>query len=282
MYKALNFNNVTMKYLVTLIFTFFLIISPAQADVSIEADQENESYKITGELLLDETFNGSYESQKQAETCQGCRWIIAKICYLEDDVGSIKGCSGDAESCVRPDGEIGKRLRVWRKLGDDEPWLAVGVICLAPSGPVTPSTINFKITEVTSEYLPKLTPSTQPLNHVLVNTDIFFISNQNRNFGPKYLVITGIPITLNASAIWTWDFGDGTVIQTANTGSGYPYGEIKHTYKSKGLKTITVTTTWQAKWSTKNNLDLPVLGKNLVQKTTFNLLAHEARGVLTR
>ena len=271
-----------MKLLITLFFSLFIIISPAKAEVSIEADQENESYKITGELLLDETFNGSYESQKQAETCQGCRWIIAKICYLEDEVGSIKGCSGAAESCVRPDGEIGKKLRVWRKLGEDEPWLSVGLICLAPSGPVTPSTVNFKITEVTNEYLPKLIPSTQPINHVLVNTEIFFMSNQNRNFGPKNLVITGIPITLNASAIWTWDFGDGTVLQTSNTGAGYPYGEIKHIFNTKGLKTISVTTTWQAKWSTKNNLEIPVLGKNLVQKTTFNLQAHEARGVLTR
>ena len=271
-----------MKYVISLFLTTFILISPAMAEVSVEADEDNESYKVTGELLLDETFDGSYESQKQAETCQGCKWIIAKICYLEDEVGSIKDCSGSAESCIRPDGEIGKKLRVWRKLGEDEPWLSVGLICLAPSGPVTPTTINFKINEVTIEYLPKLIPSTEPINHVLVNTDTYFMTNQTRIFGPKNLVITGIPITLNASAIWTWDFGDGTVIQTFNSGSGYPYGEIKHTYKSKGLKTITVTTTWQAKWSTKNKVDLPVLGKNLVQKTTFNLLAHEARAVLTR
>ena len=74
-----------MKFTTLFIFIFFLFISPAYADVSVEADQENESYKVTGELLLDETFNGSFESQKQAETCQGCRWIIAKICYLDDE-----------------------------------------------------------------------------------------------------------------------------------------------------------------------------------------------------
>lgn len=271
-----------MKFTTLFIFLFFLFISPAYADVSVEADQENESYKVTGELLLDETFNGSFESQKQAETCQGCRWIIAKICYLDDEDGSIRDCSGAADSCVRPDGEIGKKMKVWRKLGIDEPWLSVGLICLAPSGPVTPSTINFKINEQTIEYLPKLLPSTQPNEHVLVNTEIYFLTNQNRNFGPRNLIITGVPITLNASAVWTWDFGDGTVVETFNSGAGFPNGEIKHIYETKGFKTVTITTTWQAKWSTINNQDLPVLGKNLVQKTTFNLLVHEARGVLTR
>ena len=271
-----------MKYFLSIILSLTFLISPAFAEVSVEGDQESESYKVTGELILDETFNGSYESQKQGETCIGCRWIIAKICYLDDEDGSIKDCSGTADSCLRPDGETGRKMKVWRKLGDDEPWLSVGLICLAPSGPVTPSTINFRISEETIEYLPKLIPSTEPINHALVNTDIFFMSNQNRNFGPKNLVVTGIPITLAASAIWSWDFGDGTVFQTANSGAGYPNGGIKHLYETKGLKTVTVTTTWQAKWSTKNNLELPVLGKNLVQKTTFNLLVHEARGVLTR
>lgn len=276
------FNNVEVKYFLSIFLTSTFLISPAFADVSVESNPENESYKVTGELILDETFNGSYESQKQAETCQGCRWIIAKICYLDDEDGSIKDCSGSADSCNRPDGQIGKKMKVWRKLGEDEPWLSLGLICLAPNGPVTPETINFRISEQTIEYLPKLIPSTEPNNHVLVNTDIFFISNQNRFFGPKNLTVTGIPITLNATAIWTWDFGDGKVIQTSNSGSGYPNGEIKHLYETKGLKTVTVMTTWQAKWSTKNNLELPVLGKNLVQKTTFNLLVHEARGVLTR
>ncbi|MFM1826429.1 MAG: hypothetical protein RLZZ37_1064 [Actinomycetota bacterium] len=271
-----------MKYLFSIILLSILVISPAKAEVTVESNQESESYKVTGELILDETFNGSFESQKQAETCQGCRWIIAKICYLDDEDGSIKNCSGAAESCNRPDGETGRKMKVWRKLGEDEPWLSVGLICLGPNGPVTPSAINFRINEQSIEYLPKLIPSTQPSNHVLVNTDIFFISNQNRIFGPKNLIITGIPITLTASASWTWDFGDGTVIETLINGAGYPNGEIKHIYETKGLKTITVSTNWQAKWSTKNNLDLPVMGKNLVQKTTFNLLVHEARAVLTR
>ncbi len=269
--------------IVQILFLFLLLTnSPAYADVNIEGDQETESYKITGELILDESFNGSYESQKQAETCSGCKWIIAKICYLDDEDGSIKDCSGTADSCTRPDGEIGKRMKVWRKLRELEPWLSVGLICLAPSGPQTPSTLNFKIIEQTNEYLPKLLPSTQPIDHVLVNTEVYFLSNQNKSFGPRQLVITGIPILLTATPTWLWDFGDGHFLETSDNGAEFPNGNVRHIFQSKGLKTITVTANWQAKWSTKKNLEVPVLGKNLTQKTTFNLEVHEARGVLTR
>ena len=271
-----------MKLIKIIIIFLFLSQTPAFADVNIEPDQDSESYKITGELILDETFNGSFETQKQAETCQGCRWIIAKVCYLDDEEGSIRDCSSSADSCLRPDGQTGKKMKVWRKLGENEPWLSLGLICLAPSGPVTPSTINFKIIEQTNEYLPKLLPSTQPIEHVLVNTEVYFLSNQLRNFGPRQLVITGIPITLSATPTWTWDFGDGTLLETSNNGSTYPNGEVRHIFKTKGLKSITVTANWQAKWATKNNQISPVLGNNLIQKTTFNLVVHEARGVLTR
>lgn len=60
-----------VKFTTLFISIFVIFISPAYADVSVEADQENESYKVTGELLLDETFNGSFESQKTSRNLPG-------------------------------------------------------------------------------------------------------------------------------------------------------------------------------------------------------------------
>jgi len=130
--------------------------------------------------------------------------------------------------------------------------------------------------------LPRLLPTTQPANEVLVNTDVYFLSNQPNNFGPKTVIVTGIPVTLTATSSWVWKFSDGTEIQTTNSGAGFPDGQIRHSFRSKGLQTISVTTTWNASWKTNSKVSIPVPGKSLTQTTTFTLIAHEARGVLTR
>ena len=125
-------------------------------------------------------------------------------------------------------------------------------------------------------------PTTQPANHVLVNMDVYFLSNQSNYFGPKNVVIVGIPVTLTATSSWVWRFSDGMVINTINSGSGFPTGLIKHSFSTSGLQTIAVTTTWNATWKTKSKVSVPVPAKSLTQTTTFTLIAHEARGVLTR
>ncbi len=130
--------------------------------------------------------------------------------------------------------------------------------------------------------MPRLLPTTQPANDVLVNTEIYFLSNQPNFFGPKTVTVTGIPVTLTATSSWVWKFSDGTEIQSTNSGAGFPDGQIRHIFRTKGLQTISVTTTWNASWKTNSKVSIPVPGKSLTQTTTFTLIAHEARGVLTR
>lgn len=142
-------------------------------------------------------------------------------------------------------------------------------MCVGPKGPSTPEKLTNTLKEKTIEYLPQLIPSTQPTQNVLVNVDVYFLSNQSNSFGPKTVIVTGIPVTLSANASWVWRFSDGTVINTANPGGGYPAGTIKHSFSTKGLHTISVTTTWNASWKTNSKVSVAVPGKSLTQTTTF-------------
>ena len=270
------------KFISLTLLLIFAISTPGAAEVTVESDQDGESYKITGELILDDTFSGNSETQKSAATCAGCRWLITHICFLEDEQGRVQDCGGKPITCERPDESLGRIMSVWRKMGENEPWLSLGVVCIGEKGPTTPETLVTGIKEQSVQFLPRLLPTTQPANHVLVNTDVYFQSNQVNNFGPITVVVTGIPVTLTASANWQWNFGDGESISTTNSGGNFPDGIIRHLYKTKGIKTINVTNTWNAKWSTKNKTAVPVIGNSITQSSSFSLQVHEAGGVLTR
>jgi len=270
-----------IKILVCLFCLLLFNANISQADVNVSADQDSGSYLIDGQILLDETFSGSAVTQEQGAICEGCAWLITNVCYVFDANYSITYCNAFTDCKTAEDTE-GRRMKIWRKLGTDEPWLLVGYMCVGPKGPLTPQKLKTSISEQTIEYLPRLLPTTQPANDVLVNTEIYFLSNQPNYFGPKTVTVTGIPVTLTATSSWVWKFSDGTEIQTTNSGAGFPDGQIRHTFRTKGLQTISVTTTWNASWKTNSKVSIPVPGKSLTQTTTFTLIAHEARGVLTR
>jgi hypothetical protein len=270
-----------LKIFLLILSSFLVNPSVSFANTSVQSDQESQGYIISGEILLDETFNGSAETQKQGSTCDGCAWLVTALCFSFEQSVLDSSCHTNTE-CKTVEDTIGIRKKIWRKLGVDEPWLAVGAMCVGPSGPNTPEKLTTSLSEQTIEYLPRLLPTTQPENDVLVNVDVYFMSNQSNYFGPKTVVVTGIPVTLTATSSWVWKFSDGTVINTTNPGGKYPDGQIRHSFKTKGLQTISVTTTWNASWKTNSNESIPVPGKSLTQTTTFSLIAHEARGVLTR
>ncbi len=270
-----------IKVFLSTVLSILVNISPTFAEVTVEANQENQSYEISGQIILDDTFSGSDATQIQGVTCEGCAWLVTHVCYVFDQNYVITSCTPYTE-CQTVQDTLGVRKKVWRKFGDAEPWLLVGMMCVGPGGPNTPQKLTTTLTEQTTEYLPRLIPTTQPANHVLVNTDVFFISNQPNYFGPKSVVVAGIPVTLTASPTWTWKFSDGTVINTTEAGAGFPEGKIRHSFFTKGLQTVTVTAIWNATWQTNSKVSIPVPGKSLTQSTTFTLISHEAQGVLTR
>ena len=69
---------------------------------------------------------------------------------------------------------------------------------------------------------------------------------------------------------FVWNFGDGTTMTTSSVGGPYPDATITHTYKSAGIYTISLTTSWAGSWAAQGAV-LPVLGGAIVQSTSATI-----------
>ncbi|UJP40099.1 PKD domain-containing protein [Cellulomonas palmilytica] len=47
---------------------------------------------------------------------------------------------------------------------------------------------------------------------------------------------------------YTWDFGDGETVVTADPGRPYPAFVVTHTYLDLGRRTISLTTAWSGRY----------------------------------
>ena len=69
---------------------------------------------------------------------------------------------------------------------------------------------------------------------------------------------------------FVWSFGDGTTLTTSSVGGPYPDATITHTYRSAGIYTITLATSWAGSWAAQGAV-LPVLGGAIVQSTSATI-----------
>lgn len=94
-----------------------------------------------------------------------------------------------------------------------------------------------------------LTAHRQPSgDEVLVNKPlIVYADAEHREFRTD---LFGFGIDVDVYPVeYTWDFGDGTSLTTADPGSPYPSFDVAHTYGSEVAgTTVTLTTTWKGKY----------------------------------
>jgi hypothetical protein len=62
------------------------------------------------------------------------------------------------------------------------------------------------------------------------------------------LTAPAVTVTIDASAVYRVDWGDGTVETYASSGGSYPDGDITHVYTRVGDHTVTVTPVWTVSW----------------------------------
>jgi len=117
---------------------------------------------------------------------------------------------------------------------------------------------------------------TQPLENILVNQSVNFLTNTPLHF-TTVLVVLGTPITIHLTPEFLWEFGDGNSYRTRLAGAPYPAMLIENTYKSSGQKKVELTTTWSGLWRA-GSLSAPVDGV-IVQKVRRDLEIRPARGI---
>ena len=133
-----------------------------------------------------------------------------------------------------------------------------------------------QISDQVKSLIPRGEIITQPLENILVNQSVNFLTNTPLHF-TTVLVVLGTPITIHLTPEFLWEFGDGNSYRTRLAGAPYPAMLIENTYKSSGQKKVELTTTWSGLWRA-GSLSAPIDGA-IVQKVIRELEIRPARGI---
>ena len=133
-----------------------------------------------------------------------------------------------------------------------------------------------QISDQVKSLIPRGEIITQPLDNILVNQSVNFLTNTPLHF-TTVLVVLGTPITIHLTPEFFWEFGDGNNYGTRLAGAPYPLMLIENTYKSSGQKKVELTTTWSGFWRA-GSLGAPIDGA-IVQKVRRDLEIRPARGI---
>jgi hypothetical protein len=206
-------------------------------------------------------------------------------------------CSGALRGC--PPGEPGRiRLRVWQRLvappAEPTVWKIVGVTCAGDTQPASGPRLTMDLINEAAMRTPWATPviTIQPPHGVtLVNLPNFYqIHWSAGGYRPGQILtrtLLGVPVKIRpalAPAGFTYDFGDGQRLgPTASLGGVYPDGEVTHAYRSRGVFTTRVTTTWTAEFSLDDGRTWDrVTATATVPGPPTAVTVKEARAVLVR
>ena len=100
---------------------------------------------------------------------------------------------------------------------------------------------------------------------------------------PKFatvIVVLDLPIQINLTAQYLWDFGDGGTLITSDPGAPYPLSTITHRYESANTYQISLTVRWQGTWRS-GPLTAPIRGE-VTQRFTLPVKVSHANFRITR
>ncbi len=210
-------------------------------ETDVRGDDERDAYVGTGGLLLPGTVDR--RTRQEVASCPGCRWRLSTPCEVPGAgtpfdgqpicLSVVRGCPG------------GRLLRSWF-MGAGQPWREVGLVCVPPAGPVTVADVAQAARARVERGIPPLAPGFQPPRGVLTQIPVVFESGQPAGGRTWGLDLLGRDVTLSASPVWSWQFGDGAELDTSYPGGRYPDVGVTHVYRRSGAYRVACTATWSA------------------------------------
>ena len=214
--------------------------------------------------------NGGDHGGGSANNCDGCTYRWVAIC---DPALANAGCGANA--C--PVGFLMETLMI------TDPRLPAPIAgatdCRSPSG-ATPAQVQLAASDQFSQLLTTAHPSQQPADGGVVNLPTLFATNTPaaQTFNETLL---GVQVTLNVDASWTWGFGDGTTLTSADPGGTYPVASLNHVYLGAGTYVVTLTTDWTGTFSMAGGPAAVIPGGAIPRiSNPFPIDIHEAHSVL--
>lgn len=242
--------------------------SPASAGVDVVGDDEADRYVGIGGLVLPGTVPD--QDRTRVAACADCRWRLTDPCVTD---------GGACDSVTRGCAAGRQLLRAWISHDAGSTWEELGLVCIAPSGPVTVAGVGREIHEDFEQALPKGGVRYQPPRGVLPYLPVVFHSGQPAGIPPIEVVVAGYRVVVTPTPRWSWDFGDGGRLDVAIPGSTYPDLTVSHVYRTGGSREVKVTTTWTATVMIDGLGPFEVRGP-VMQESATTLRVGQARAVL--
>ena len=99
-------------------------------------------------------------------------------------------------------------------------------------------------------------------------------------FRSTVIVVLEVPIEIELSAEYLWNFGDGQFFRTKDPGSSYPISSIRHSYSDSGEKEVVLNVGWSGVWRS-GAISGPIRG-TINQRVIKVLKVETARARITK
>lgn len=241
----------------------------------VHGDDESDRYVGSGGLVLPSSVGD--RTRTEVAGCLGCEWRLSSPCATPVDGNPFSG-QPTCLSVVRGCPAMAELLRAWFRPASG-PWREIGLVCIGPGGPVTVVVVGLEVRERMARAVPPPLPGAQPERGVVAQLPVIFDSGQPADGLHVAWLIGGHPVTLDAAARWRWEFGDGSVLTTADPGGRFPHSSVAHAYRAAGRFTVHVQVTWSARYTVAGlgPFDVP---EPVVQSATLGVTVGEGRAVL--
>ena len=240
--------------------------------ISVGGDDSIDGYEGSGGLLLPNSFTGSGATKHRVANCLGCIWRYTVYCsYGNDGL-----CAHAVTTCGRD--QI--RYRVW--FGESfEKMQVIGSVCWGITKPLTRHDVERTLLDKAVRLVPALRPGVNPSQSTLTTIPIVVWTGQPASFQTTPMRIAGRSVTIRATALWLWQWGDGNQQWTRVAGTRYPNGQITHQFRKTGRFKIVVTTVWQARYFVSGIGSFEVKGEVVRQRKTFSIGVLPSKTVLS-
>jgi len=216
--------------------------------------------------------SGSGSQDHAGSHCNTCQWMMGDPCSSEFNAIS---CGTVTEGCA-----VGQeQRRQWFSADDGLIWQDRGLICVGGAA-ASIDAGGAQLYAAFARSVPAAQITVAPSSGVLPQIPAIFDSGQPQLLPTSTHHIGAVSIELAPVASWTWDFGDGSTLETGIAGSRYPDTSVSHTYRRAGKYLVRLVTVWRATYRIDGQGTLAVDGE-ISQETTLWVGVGQGRAVLT-
>lgn len=235
---------------------------PAFADPDVQGDDDTDSYRGVGSVLLSETWTGPTSQRIEAATCRGCRWSFHSSCRVNG-----MGCSsGSWATC--PPGTA--RFDMRRSDGIGEPLTYRGTVCLGPRGPTPMRHVESAVRAEVARGLPPLAPRLASRAAVASTVSRVTVGVPTRAAFTMLVLEHRVQVRATARITWRWSTSHVMVSRES---------VVSHVWPTRGRARVSVSALWTADFSVDGLGPLPV-EQNINQVGSFTTQVVGARPVL--